>query len=226
MDFTSRTYEYGTKRPPTADEPILITMTPPTVRIDPLVPGKGQASDDDDDIFYDARSEVSIGDIEADYDDDGEQFDEEGANDIDFKESVMMEYCSAIQKQLQLEFNKKQGKQAIRTFLRQELQRNNYVLPRHRAQYYCRQLNLKFHEIGYYHDINVWLPHEQWGVTFMPPCKNCKCARNVRQYSWPKHPARRVFTATGCYYVMTRRFACNTCMEDAKSMDAKSEKPS
>jgi hypothetical protein len=204
----------------------LVTMTAPTVRIDPLVPDKGQAEDDDNDIFYDTRSEVSIGDIEADYDDDGEQFDEEGANDIDFKESVMMEYCSAIQKQLQLEFKKKQGKQAIRTFLRQELQRNNYVLPRHRAQYYCRQLNLKFHEIGYYHDINVWLPHEQWGETFMPPCKNCKCARNVCQHSWPKHPARRVFTATGCYYVMTRRFACNACIEDAKSVDVKSEKPS
>ncbi len=85
----------------------LITMTAPTARIDPLVPDKGQAEDDDDDIFYDARSEVvSIRGIEADYDDDGEQFDEEGANNIDFKESVMMEYCSAIQKQLQLEFNK------------------------------------------------------------------------------------------------------------------------
>jgi hypothetical protein len=102
-------------------------MTAPTVRIDPLVPDKGQAEDDDDDIFYDARSEVSIGDIEADHDDDGEQFDEEGANDIDFKESVMMECCSAMQKQLQLEFKKKQEKQAVRTFLRQELQRNNYV---------------------------------------------------------------------------------------------------
>ena len=191
MNFTSRI---------NTEQNVLITMTAPTARIDPLVPDKGQAEDDDDDIFYDARSEVvSIRDIEADYDDDGEQFDEEGANDIDFKESVMMEYCSAMQKQLQLEFNKKQGKQAIRTFLRQELQRNNYVLPRHRAQCCCRQLNLKFHEIGYYHDINVWLPHEQWGMTFMPPCKNCKCARNVRQYSWPKHPARRVLTATGCY---------------------------
>jgi hypothetical protein len=86
-------------------------MTDPTVRIDPLLPDKGQVEDDDDDDdddFYDARSEVSIWDIEADYDDDDdEQFDEEGVNDIDFKESVMMEYCSAIQKQLQLEFNKK-----------------------------------------------------------------------------------------------------------------------
>jgi hypothetical protein len=91
-------------------------MTDPTVRIDPLVPDKGQVEDDDDDVFYDARSEVSIWDIEADYDDDDdddEQFDEEGVNGIDFKESVMMEYCSAIQKQLQLEFNKKQGKQAF-----------------------------------------------------------------------------------------------------------------
>ena len=129
MNFTSRT---------NTEQNVLITMTAPTARIDPLVPDKGQAEDDDDDIFYDARSEVvSIGDIEADYDDDGEQFDEEGANNIDFKESVMMEYCSAIKKQLQLEFNKKQGKHAIRTFLQQELQRNNCVLPRHRAQCCC-----------------------------------------------------------------------------------------
>jgi hypothetical protein len=105
-------------------------MTAPTVRIDPLVLDKGQVEDEDDAVFYDARSEMLIGDIEADYDDDDEQYDEEGVNDIDFKESVMMEYCSAIQKQLQLEFNKKQGKQAFRAFLRLELQRHNYGLPR------------------------------------------------------------------------------------------------
>jgi hypothetical protein len=56
-------------------------MTDPTVRIDPLLPDKGQVEDDDDDDdddFYDARSEVSIWDIEADYDDDDDgQFDDD-----------------------------------------------------------------------------------------------------------------------------------------------------
>ncbi len=62
MNFTSRI---------NTEQNVLITMTAPTARIDPLVPDKGQAEDDDDDIFYDARSEVvSIRDIEADYDDD------------------------------------------------------------------------------------------------------------------------------------------------------------
>jgi hypothetical protein len=140
----------------------------------------------DHDIFFDVRSEVSIGDIKADYDKDGggnEQAAEEGVNDINFDDSVMMAYCRALQQQMQLELSKNPGKKGVQQFLVKEIARNNYILPRHRVHFYCRQLNMKFQEIGYYHDVHVWLPHEQWGVMFMPTCKNCKCGTNVRQNS-------------------------------------------
>jgi hypothetical protein len=73
-------------------------MTNPTVIIEPLVPDELQEEDEDPNIFYDARSEVSIGDKEADYDEDGggiEEVGEEGVNDVDFDDSVMMAYCHA-----------------------------------------------------------------------------------------------------------------------------------
>jgi hypothetical protein len=32
----------------------------------------------------------------------------------------------------------------------------------------------------------MWLPHEQWGIMFMPACKNCKCGTDVRQFFMAK----------------------------------------
>jgi hypothetical protein len=108
----------------------------------------------------------------------------------------------------------------VHRFLVKELERNNYILPHHRAAFYCQQLNLKFQEIGYYHDVGVWLPHEQWGIMFMPACKNYKCGTHVRQFSWPN-------STTGCYYLMARQFACSYCMEAAKRQSPKNHrKPS
>jgi hypothetical protein len=127
---------------------------------------------------------VLTGDIEADYDEDGdgnEDAAEEGVNGIDFDESVMMGYCRALQQQMRLEYSKHPGMKGVHRFLVKELERNNYVLPRHHARFYCRQMSLKFQEIGYYHDVHVWLPHEQWGLMFMPPCKNCKCGTHVQK---------------------------------------------
>jgi hypothetical protein len=61
-------------------------MTTQTISIKPLVPCEDQ-QEEEEDFFNDARSGVSIGDIEADYDKDGggnEPAAEEGVNDIDF----------------------------------------------------------------------------------------------------------------------------------------------
>jgi hypothetical protein len=110
-------------------------MATPTINIVPLVPDQVQ-QEEEEDIFYDARSEVSIGDIEADYDEDGdgnEDAAEEGVNDIDFDESCMMGYCRALQQQMRLEYSKHPGKKGVHQFLLKELERNNYILPRHRA---------------------------------------------------------------------------------------------
>jgi hypothetical protein len=58
-------------------------------------------------MFYDARSEVSIGDIEADYDKEygggNEEAAEEGGNNVDSDGSIMMAYCRALQQQMQLQ---------------------------------------------------------------------------------------------------------------------------
>jgi hypothetical protein len=117
-----------------------------------------QEKEEDQNIFYDARSEVSIGDIEAGYDEDGggnAEAAEEGGNNINFDDSDMMAYCHALQQQMQLEYSKNPGKRAVHRFLVKELKQNNYILPHHRAHFYCRKLNLKLQEIGYYNDVHV-----------------------------------------------------------------------
>jgi hypothetical protein len=79
-------------------------MTNPTVIIEPMVPDELQEEDEDPNMFYDARSEVSIGDIEAGYDEEygggNEEAAEEGVNDVDFDNSIMMAYCRALQQQI------------------------------------------------------------------------------------------------------------------------------
>jgi hypothetical protein len=94
---------------------------------------------------------------------------EEGVNDADFDDSVMMAYCHTLQQQMQLEYGNNPEKKEVHLFLVKELgQRTTSCLPHHQAHFYCQRLNLKFLEIGYYHDLNMWLPHEQWGIVFMP----------------------------------------------------------
>jgi hypothetical protein len=84
--------------------------------IEPLVPDELQEEDEDPNVFYDARSEMLIGDIEADYDKDGggnEEAAKEGVNDADFDDSVRMAYCHTFQQQIQLEYSKTPGKKAV-----------------------------------------------------------------------------------------------------------------
>jgi hypothetical protein len=80
------------------------------------VPDEVQEEDEGQNLFYDARLDVSIGDIEAGYDKDGggnEEAVDEGVNNINFDDSVMMAYWHALQQQMQLEYSKNPGKRAV-----------------------------------------------------------------------------------------------------------------
>ena len=211
----------------------ITNMATPVVNVDPVLLNR---NNDDADIFYDAMSDFSMCGIEADYDEDdavaagdGEKAVNaaaQGVNALDFEGSVIMAYLKALQVQLKKEFHEKKQVVVMDRWIIKELERFKYVLPCHRADFYCRKLGIKFHEFAYYKDVHVWLPHSQWGTQFMPPCPNCKCASHVRQYSFPEWPARRVFTQTGHYYIMTRRFACDVCCQAAADIEKKADKPS
>jgi hypothetical protein len=90
--------------------------------------------------------EVSIGDIEADYDKDGGGNDEatkECVNDVDFDDSVMMASTAVPSNSANAAIVQQYswGK-AVHRLLVKELNRNNYILPPHQVPFYCPQLSL------------------------------------------------------------------------------------
>jgi hypothetical protein len=144
--------------------------------------------------FYDARLEVSIGDIVADYDKDGggnEVAAEEGTiNDVDFDDSVSYDgllSCPPLANAARVQQESWEKSSALVSCKGARPKQLN--LASSSGPVYCRQLNLKFREIGYYHDVHGWLPHEQWGIMFMRVCKNCNVVQMCASFlSWSTMP--------------------------------------
>lgn len=160
-------------------------------------------------------------DIDISYNDDDSSVDEDNGSSthnqedptstIDFKDSVMYEYLSAMQRQFKKELSGREQNRNERKFLLAECERFFYVLPRQRAKYYCKKLEINFHESAYYQDIHIWLPDVQHGSDFTPACINCKNSKHVSAHAWPMWLGRRFFGLETSYYVMTRRYRCNKC---------------
>ena len=63
---------------------------------------------------------------------------------------------------------------------------------------------------GYYQDVRVWLPDEEFGMS--PPCPSCHSNSRIGVHSYSgKTPARRVLGVTSHYFHMTRRYICHHC---------------
>jgi hypothetical protein len=189
---------------------------------------------EDGSFFFDAVEEHDVAGISALYDEDDEIFDhhdftnrdDEGANiGLDLKDSIMGVYCKAVQERTKMELSQKKKCQ-VQPWLIQELKKNDWIIRRHRASYICNKLGIEYTEIAYYRDIHIWLPEERWGNSYIPPCPNCKTNCNVKPWSFPGHPARRIFTLQSAYYVMTRRYRCTECASVAILEPEKKKKPS
>jgi len=190
--------------------------------------------DDDSMLFFDAEEEHHVEDIVASYEEEddsenggyGDKEERMEESDIDFKESIMIQYLRSIQGRLKEELSQKQGKSQTRRWLVNELKKNNWIIPQCRSEFICRELGLGYTELAYYRDVHVWLPEERWDNGSLPCCPNCKNADKVKTFSFPEWPGRRVFTLESCYYVMTRRYKCGACVETATLQSDRAQKPS
>lgn len=186
-------------------------------------------SESEEALFFDAlETHVDIGDITATYDEDEDPASKRNGSEGPElpKGSVMTGYLNAIQRRLKDELSQKKGAIGVRPWLLQELKKFDWMLPIHRAGYICNQLGINYYEIGYYRNVYVWFPEDQWGNQFLPPCPNCRTNDCVKVHAFPDHVARHVFTLQSCYYIMTKRYKCTTCFAAADAEPDKSKKPS
>ena len=64
---------------------------------------------------------------------------------------------------------------------------------------------------AYFRDIFVWLPDVRWDST-MPACPECESSKCVVPHSWCYDSlARRVQLLDTHYFIMDRRYNCNSC---------------
>jgi hypothetical protein len=181
-------------------------------------------SDEIEAIFTD---EVPAIDIENDYNENGYDSDDDeegGVTFINMKDSIMFKYCAGIQGQLRTEL-KSSHKSLPTDFVIRELLRYYGRLPSYRAAYYCKKLDLKYFEEGYYRDVYIWLPEVlKEDDQYTPACINCHSCKHVKPHAWPEWPCRRVFDMSQSYYIMTRRYRCDHCKKVAETKP-KGEKP-
>ena len=91
-------------------------------------------------------------------------------------------------------------------------------IPADCARLIGRRLGLEYSECAYYRDIKVWLPDEQWGPEAMPPCVECKSAKEVGVHEYrSNHCGRRITSLDSHYFVMSRRYICHACKRTVKA---------
>lgn len=124
---------------------------------------------------------------------------------------VMALYLEALMKRLQNEASPSRPLNDP-TWLLEYLRRHGFWISCHTAPYICSNLKIPFMNKSYYRDLRVWFPDLEGGIDCMPCCVTCKSNSNVRVHSYPmEHPARRIITFTGHYYIMSRQYLCRTC---------------
>jgi hypothetical protein len=71
-------------------------------------------------------------------------------------------------------------------------------------------------EPTYLPDISVWLPDVRWGLEAMPACPNCATNSCVTPHAFRSdHSARKICGLNTNYFMISRRYICSTCKEEA-----------
>jgi hypothetical protein len=130
--------------------------------------------------------------------------------------SVMNTYLQAIQTRLKYEVLEDTKKEEM--WLTETLNQNDWWIRHQQAESLCKKVDVIFEEIAYYRDVYVWLPEKRWGHIAWPPCPSCFNQDKIGAHGWQtNHYARRVVTMNSNYFVMSRRYICHRCNQDAST---------
>jgi hypothetical protein len=152
-----------------------------------------------------AEDEDGVEDLQDDDDAEFEQYETGGA---------MKEFLEQVYKQLRLEIT---GNKCTTKWLVKHLEDNDWWIRLCHAKTISRQLGISYDEynLGYYHDICVWLPDVRWN--YMPSCPCCLESGEVHFHGWrDNHFGRIVIRNNGHYFVVSRRYRCNHCKIEYK----------
>jgi hypothetical protein len=142
-----------------------------------------------------------------DYDSDADDPVESDGNDL----SVMTKYLRAILRQLKAECNTKPPLLLdTHCWLRQYLEQNQFWIRKQSVKFICGKLGIDMDLEGYYRDVRVWLPDEQYGL--WPTCPSCHANSSIGVHGYShKTIARRVIGLKNHYFILSRRYICHDC---------------
>ena len=198
--------------------------------------GNNSDSDDSDDSYEaldiprvrgtagvnsDLLADLDIDPRDEDDDSSNEEDEDECTADQSSTDSVMKNYCSKVLERIRYEASQ-DFPVLHKKWLHELLVDNDYWIPKSRAKYVCRKLQIhhSFEEHLYYRDVFVWLPEVQGGQTCMPCCVSCKRHEHVAVHDYTMHhPARYIVSLNSHYYMMTRRYICHACKRRNKELE-------
>lgn len=140
--------------------------------------------------------------------------DEEDIDSADEPGSVMMSYLHMVHDRLQQEVSNNSGTTNwLLPLLKKD--ENEWWVRANRAKEICSKLGNTFSESSYYRDIFVWLPDIRWNT--MPPCVECRSNTRVGAHGFrANHDGRRICSLDTHYFIISRRYICHKCEDDAK----------
>lgn len=155
-----------------------------------------------------------------DEEDDGDGYDS-GEDDIEEDETrkgIQQEYLECVHARLKLECNVLRGRQQG-DWLVDYLKDNGWWIRKEYAPKIAKKLHLDVHHHTYYRDVRVWIPDLQYGKEYLPPCPCCKSKSRVTVHGFNfKHYGRIVVGLNNTYYIISRRYRCDSCKEKNKAL--------
>jgi hypothetical protein len=167
--------------------------------------GEEEEDDDDDEELSDGEIEAIFQDLEDD------------------TTSPMGELIKAVYQRLAAELNKI-STAAIDRWLLATVKSGDWWIRSHQAPSLCKKLGLSASEKEYYRDLFVWLPLEQFGALV---CPNKGCSHQLATHGMrgqEEHLSRCVLNLYEPYHIISRRYICPSCQEEAKKINAENQK--
>ncbi|GFH56515.1 hypothetical protein CTEN210_12991 [Chaetoceros tenuissimus] len=174
-------------------------------------------NDDYYDVKESTRTEDELNQDDGDDDGDGSSFEEDSSYFDDIKISVMHKYAKSIVERLAVECNTADPIKSEEKWLLSYLKMHNFWIRKDTAEYICQNLGIEFNLVGYYRDILMWLPDEQYGID--PICPTCKSNKRIGVHGYldlEKTPCRKVIDIADWYCIAGRRYKCHECMQEKR----------
>lgn len=138
--------------------------------------------------------------------------DEEGGQGT---KSTMQKFLEAVRDRIKEECKMEANAEKDKWLFRY-LKQHKYWIRSEVSEFMCSQLGIQADLQGYYRDVRLWLPDEQFGID--PVCPSCKSNKRIGVHGYHKKTiARKVLDLNASYYLMSRRYICHTCKNDNAS---------